>query len=163
MALFTGTYENKVDGKGRVSLPAAFRDTLAQLAAGQPTLDRSFYIFPSPKSGALEACDHEFMELVADSIEEQADMFSDEEEALSKIIADAFLVQFDSTGRFVLPPGLQEKGAITDKALFVGKARRFQIWDPEIHRSYNSDVEERAKGVTLKLRRRPRVSGGIGE
>ena len=61
MALFTGTFENKVDGKGRVSLPADYRDLLTD--ADQ----RSFYIFPSPNLDALEACDEEFMQRVADS------------------------------------------------------------------------------------------------
>lgn len=151
MPLFTGTYENKVDGKGRVSLPAPFRDRLSQAAGGAGS-ERSFYIFPSPNSPGLEAADESFMDMVAESIEAQAELFSEEEEALSQIVADALPVSYDSTGRFILPPRFQSHAAIGGKALFVGKSKRFQIWDPSTYESYANKARERAKGLTLKLR-----------
>lgn len=158
MALFTGTYENKVDGKGRVSLPASFRDRLSATAGG--AADRSFYIFPSPNSPGLEAADAEFMERISDSIYEQADMFSAEEVALSQIIADALPVQYDSTGRFVLPPRMQQAAGIEDKALFVGRSKRFQIWNPSTYEAYAAEARERAKSLTLKMK--PFGPGGNG-
>ena len=148
MALFTGTFENKVDGKGRVSLPADYRDLLTD--ADQ----RSFYIFPSPNHDALEACDEAFMQRVADSIEEQADMFSDEEDGLSYIISSARRVQYDSTGRFVLPAEFAEHAGIDGKASFVGMNQRFQIWAPEKYAVREAEKRQRAKGVTLKLKKR---------
>ena len=148
MALFTGTFENKVDGKGRVSLPADYRDLLTD--ADQ----RSFYIFPSPNHDALEACDEDFMQRVADSIEEQADMFSDEEDGLSYIVSSARRVQYDSTGRFVLPAEFAEHAGIDGKAVFVGMTQRFQIWSPENYEVRAAEKRQRAKGLTLKLKKR---------
>ena len=49
MALFAGTYENRIDRKGRVSLPADFRAELPAEGA------RVVYVYPSPRGGALEA------------------------------------------------------------------------------------------------------------
>ena len=72
MALFAGTYEYRIDRKGRVSLPADFRAELPAEGA------RVVYVYPSPRGGALEACDRAFMQRMADSLE-QFDMFSDEE------------------------------------------------------------------------------------
>ena len=73
MALFAGTYENRIDRKGRVSLPADFRAELPIEG------NRIVYVYPSPRGGALEACDRAFMQRMADSLE-QFDMFSDEED-----------------------------------------------------------------------------------
>ncbi len=147
MVLFTGTFENKVDQKGRVSLPADYRDLL------QKTEARGFYIFPSPNTDSLEACDESFMRRVAESIEEQADMFSDEEEGLSYIISSARRVSYDSTGRFVLPAEFSEFANIADKAIFVGMAARFQIWNPDAYAQRQVEKRSRAKGMTLKLKK----------
>ena len=63
-----------------------------------------------------------------------------------------------STGRFILPPRFQSHAGIGEKALFVGKSKRFQIWDPSTYESYAQKARERAKGLTLKLR--PGQGGG---
>lgn len=151
MALFTGTYENKVDKKGRVSLPAPFRDRLS----GGP--ERVFYIFPAPSCEGLEAGDEAYMERIAEAIEDQAEVFSVEEDALGQIIADALPVQYDSTGRFILPKRFLDHTGIDETALFVGKAKRFQIWNPVAYADHAAIARERAKGLSLSLRRRPEV------
>ena len=98
MALFAGTYENRIDRKGRVSLPADFRAELPIEG------NRIVYVYPSPRGGALEACDRAFMQRMADSLE-QFDMFSDEEDDLASIIvSEARRVAIDGDGRVVLPP-----------------------------------------------------------
>jgi len=59
MALFVGTVVNKVDRKGRVSVPASFRSTLAGQSFG------GIVPFPSFKQKALECCAIDFMEQLA--------------------------------------------------------------------------------------------------
>ena len=146
MALFTGTFENKVDRKGRVSLPADFR---AELPEGG---ERVVYIYPSPKHDALEACDKEFMGRLVDAIEERP-LYSDEEEDLNQaIVAQARKAQLDETGRLVLPPDQADFAGIDDKAVFVGQGRRFQIWAPDRFTEHNSLARARAKSRTLTLR-----------
>lgn len=147
MALFTGTFENRVDQKGRVSLPADYRDLLAEDDS------RSFYIFPSPNTDCLEACDKAFMQRVAESIEEQADMFSEEEDGLSYIVSSARRVQYDSTGRFVMPAEFSDYANLNGKALFVGMAHRFQIWDPDKYAERAQSKRSKAKGLTLRLKK----------
>ena len=100
MALFAGTYENRIDRKGRVSLPADFRAELPVEVA------RIIYVYPSPRGGALEACDRAFMQRMADSLE-QMDIFSDEEDELASIIvAEARRLSIDGDGRILIPPDL---------------------------------------------------------
>ena len=147
MPIFTGTYENKVDGKGRVSLPADFRDLLS-------TVDdsRTFYVFPSPKHNALEACDKTFVENLVSNIEKQTDTFSDDEDVMSELLASMRRVSYDSTGRFILPDEFSHTAQIGDSARFVGIGRRFMIWNPNKHQSYSdANIAERAKkGITIK-------------
>jgi len=147
MGLFTGTYENKVDRKGRVSLPSIFR---SQLPDGEA---RVVYVFRSPNLQALEACDQAFMDRLADSLEE-IDMFSDEEEDLgSVILGDARPLSLDGEGRIMIPAEHTEFAGIGERATFVGRGRRFQIWHPEIYVEHAAATRARAKGRTLKLRR----------
>ena len=145
MALFTGTFENKIDRKGRVSLPADFRVELPD------DDDRVVYVYRSPKWAALEACDKAFMQRLADSLD-RLNMFSDEEDDLSAaLVADARRITLDGEGRIILPSPFIEFSGLSDRAVFVGRGSRFQIWQPAEFADYSSDARERARGRTVSL------------
>jgi MraZ protein len=147
MALFTGTYENKVDKKGRVSLPAIYRAQLPE-ATG-----RMVYVFRSPSLRALEACDQAFMDRLADSLED-SELFSEADEDLGGVIlADARPLTPDGEGRIMIPAEHVEFAGITDYATFVGRGRRFQIWQPGFYAEHAATARARAMGRTVKLRR----------
>jgi MraZ protein len=146
MALFTGTFENKVDRKGRVSLPSDFRGELPEGG------ERVVYIYPSPKHDALEACDKAFMQRLVEAIEDNP-LYSDEEEDLNQtIVAQARRALLDETGRLVLPPDHAAFAGIDDKAVFVGQGSRFQIWAPDRFAEHSATARARAKGRTLSLK-----------
>jgi len=145
MALFAGTYENKVDRKGRVSLPAPFR---AQLPEGD---GRLVYVYRAPNLPALEACDQAFMERLAESLE-QFDMFSEAEAGLGAVIlADARPLALDGEGRIMLPAEHAEFAGIADRVAFAGHGRRFHLWQPEALTRHIADSRSRMKGMTLKM------------
>jgi len=145
MALFTGTFENKIDRKGRVSLPADFRTELPN------DDDRVVYVYRSPKWAALEACDKSFMQRLADSLD-QLNMFSDEEDDLgATLVADARRIALDGEGRIILPTSFIEFSGLTERAVFVGRGSRFQIWEPAEFAEYSSVARERARGRTVSL------------
>ena len=145
MALFAGTFENRIDRKGRVSLPADFRAELPADGA------RVVYVYPSPRGTALEACDRGFMQRMSDSIE-QFDIFSDEEDDMTaSIVAAARRITIDPEGRIALPPELIAEAGIEDAVTFVGRGARFQIWNPGDHNIYAAEARERAKGRTMRL------------
>jgi MraZ protein len=147
MALFTGRHENKVDKKGRVSLPADFR---AELPRDQ---DRAIYVFPSPRADTLIAVDRDYIQALSDQIEQEFDMFSDEEEDFSAVIlADAQKISIDGDGRMVLPPDFLAFADIENQALFVGGGARFQIWRPEAYKAHAEHTRARARGRTLPRR-----------
>lgn len=149
MAVFFGTFENKVDRKGRVSVPAPFRQALGR-SAFQGIIAR-----PSYRSQAIEACDLEFMEQLNDSVS-ATDLYSDAHEDLAfTIFADSHQLSFDSEGRILLPPALVEHAGIAERAGFVGMGASFQIWEPETLLRQKAEARARAReqGLTLPLRR----------
>ena len=151
MAVFFGTFENKVDRKGRVSVPAPFRQALGRSAFP------GIIARPSYRSPGIEACDLEFMEQLNDSVS-ATDLYSDAHEDLAfTIFAEAHQLSFDGEGRILLPPALVEHAGISDHAGFVGMGSSFQIWQPEVLRQQKAEARARAREqrLTLPLRRAP--------
>jgi MraZ protein len=148
MALLVGRHVNRIDKKGRVSVPKPFRDYFR---------DKGFaglYAFPLFKYPAIEACGEDIMQRLNDSLEE-IDMFSDDQDDLNTVILEnAHSLPFDAEGRMVLPKDLMEGAGITDQVLFVGVGSRIRIWDPETYTEHRGPAVERLRkrGATLKLR-----------
>ena len=143
MALFIGTHENKVDRKGRVSLPADYRSELPK------DDDRVIYVFPSLYISALEACDRAQLELHAERIG-ALDRFSQEEAYFSsQILAEARKIGIDGDGRIVLPAEFMNRASIDGKALFVGGGPKFHIWQPEAYAEHKRVTQQALSGRTL--------------
>ena len=153
MAVFIGTFENKVDRKGRVSVPAQFR----QMLAGQSF--QGIVAFRSYRAAAIEACGIDFMERLNDSVSSM-DLFSDAHDDLAAtIFADSQQLPFDGDGRIVLPPRLAEHAGIAERAAFVGKGPIFQIWEPGALEAHKEDARARARSQGLTLPLRPNQEG----
>jgi MraZ protein len=151
MVALIGKHVNKIDKKGRVSIPKPFRDAFAgQNFAG-------VYVFPSFKYPAIEAAGEAFIEQIIASLDD-LDLFSDDQEDLAAVILEnAHALPFDPEGRVVLPKALLAHADITDEAAFVGRGTRFRIWAPQAYdeRSSQAFANARARGATLPMRPRP--------
>ena len=155
MALFLGSYANKVDRKGRVSVPAQFRAALA----GQ--VFNGIVAFPSFKEPNIEAYSEGDMARLAESLE-QLDQFSQQRDDLALIFADALQLGFDGEGRIMLPQNLAAHAGIGETALFVSAVNHFQIWEPETYAKKSGSSRERllARGATVKVRPQVTQPGG---
>ena len=140
--LFLDTITNKVDAKGRVSLPADYRTIVKELST-------EIVCYRSLTSPCIEGCTEDLLEKLATDIENSTDFFSETQDDLTNLIfGDAKRFSFDSTGRIVLSEKLLQHAQITDAAVFVGKGRKFQIWNPQ-----NWEKEEaRIRAEVLKNR-----------
>jgi len=150
MALFLSTYTNKVDKKGRVSIPAPFRAVLAnQNFAG-------IVAYGSFVNPCVEACGMDRIEALSNSID-TLDPFSEERDAFATtILGGSVQLSFDSEGRVMLPADLIELGNITEKATFVGKGATFEIWQPEAFTDYFANARKEAlnKRALLSIARK---------
>lgn len=152
MALFLSTYVNKIDKKGRVSVPARFRAVLAEQNAGSPSFN-GVVAFLSLSSPAIDACGMDFMESLVrglDSFNPYSDEHDDFADALMPL---SYELLFDGDGRITLPPELLEEAGITDKAAFVGRGDRFQIWEPEAFRKRQAEALANARKNRAAMRR----------
>ena len=146
--LFLSTYVNKVDRKGRVSVPATFRSTLA--THRQPNL---VIAFPSVRLTAVECSGSDRMTEMQERIE-TLEQFSEEYENLSLMFADATPLTIDGEGRVILPGNLKEHAGIDAEVAFVGLGATFQLWDPGRYEEHRAAVRERSRrqGTTLPAR-----------
>ena len=148
MALFLSTYVNKVDRKGRISVPATFRAALATQSY------QGIVAFPSFRESydAIEACGMDRMESLSESVD-RLDPFTDVHDDLASVIFGAAAqLPFDGEGRIVLPEGLREHARIADQAAFVGRGRTFQIWHPDSLRAFETEARTRAREARGLLR-----------
>ena len=122
--MFLSTYENKLDKKGRVSVPASFRSHLSNLGYN------GVICYPSFNNSAIEACSQDRIEKISSAIdslnpfEEKRDYFA------TSILAESINLQFDSEGRILLSSKLLKHAKIKNSMLFVGQGKTFQIWEP---------------------------------
>jgi MraZ protein len=155
VAIFIGTFENKVDQKGRVSVPAQFRQALAGQAFN------GIAAFRSHRADAVEACGMDFMEQMIARASE-IDLFSETHDDLATtIFSDSQQLGFDSTGRIMLPDSFRTHAGIADRAAFVGMGQLFQIWEPEKLEAHKAAARQRARQQRLTLPA-PGNSGGGG-
>ena len=140
--LFLDTIINKVDAKGRVSLPSDYRAIVKETSS-------EIVCYRSLTSPCIEGCLEDLLDKLATEIESSTDFFSQTQDDLTNLIfGDAKRFPFDSTGRIGLTDKLLKHANITDTAVFVGKGRKFQIWNPE-----NWEKEEaRIRAEVLKNR-----------
>lgn len=148
MPLFLSTYFNKVDKKGRLSVPATFR------AAIDTNAFNGIVLFPSSKYNALEGFSYGQMAALSERLD-HFDMFSDDQDDLAaSIFSSAVPLNFDDNGRIMLPKALAEHAGITDQAAFVGLGPKFQIWQPDALEERQNHARD---NVTKKKLTVPRV------
>lgn len=125
MALFLSSYENRLDQKGRISVPAAFRSSLSNENFSGVVLYRSF------THNCIEGLSMSRMEKMANATDRMNVYDSELDDLTALLFADARPLQFDVTGRIVIPTELLKHANIKDTALFVGRGNSFQIWNPQ--------------------------------
>jgi len=147
VAVFLSTFVNKVDRKGRVSVPATFRAVLG----GQSY--PGIVVFPSFREAynAIEACGMDRMERLSASVD-GLNPFSDEhDDFATAIFGSAVQLPFDGEGRVMLPEHLRAHAGITDQAAFVGRGATFQIWEPAALEVYQREARRRAAAARDRL------------
>lgn len=145
MAVFVGTHTMKIDGKGRVSMPAAFRDVLAKSGAPEAML------MPTEGSPVVEGCDRPYVDDLVTRLYTVGAMTEAGRERVMLMLGEMVTLSIDPEGRFVFPAALRAHAGIEDTALFVGQGRTFQIWHPAKHQEDRQQRKAKLGGEKLSL------------
>ena len=136
--MFLSTYENRIDKKGRVSVPAPFRSYLSNLGYN------GVICFPSFNNQSIEAWPQERIEKISNSIDalnpfdEKKDFFA------TSILSESINLQFDSEGRISLTSKLLKHAKIKNSMLFVGQGKTFQIWEPTNFEKFRATAKKKS-------------------
>ena len=136
--MFLSNYENKLDKKGRVSVPATFRSYLNSMGYN------GFISYPSFNHSALEACSQDRIEKLSNTIdslnpfEEKRDYFA------TSILSESENLQFDTEGRVFFSKKLLNHAKIKTNVLFVGLGKTFQVWEPTNFEKFKDIARKRA-------------------
>ena len=146
MALFTGVHVNKLDKKGRVSVPAAFRAALAGLSFP------GVFAYPARVASAVECCGVDWMERLNERIGMLSPHDGEGRAFAATIFAQTHQLPFDPEGRISLPEDLIRHAGIDGQVAFVGIGQTFQLWQPPAFHAY----------MDAALRQAPRQAGQFG-
>jgi len=132
---FRGEYHQKVDGKGRVSIPALFRRVIE--AADPDWRDglrpNLVIVYGTERQKRLDC----FTMEAIDEIDRRIDRMkkgSTERKMLERIYhGHSFPTQVDEDGRIILPAKLREKLDLGDTAFFIAAGDHFEMWKPETY------------------------------
>ncbi len=157
---FVSTFTNRLDAKGRVSIPAPFRAVLA--VDGFDGL----YCCPTLDQQAIDAGGNRLRQVIGASIA-NFEPFSEDHELLSTtLIGDSEILKIDQDGRVVLTDTIKAHAGISDRVTFVGQGYKFQIWEPERFAAYREEAKNRLRDLRKRLAPDHRATGAhqrIGE
>ena len=117
--MFLGSYQHNLDDKGRLMIPARFRETL----------DGGAYI--------TQGFDRCLMVMTGESFREvlnglNATSMTDPNARLLRrmILSNAFQIEIDKVGRVLVPQALREFAGLNGEAIVAGQGEYFEVWAP---------------------------------
>jgi MraZ protein len=137
--MFRGRYQHTIDPKGRMSIPAKWRDALAQLG------EHGDQLIVVPNEHSLEVHPLEEWQRIEEKLNGQP-MFTPEVRHLSRLyMSRAMETSLDGAGRILLPPDSRKQAGLERTVTLVGGGRRmFEVWDRPRFEEY-----ERTQGDSL--------------
>ena len=135
---FVGKFLNKIDKKGRISVPAFWRPKL---------LGKEFSGIAVQNAGGYNAIDgysQNYLERYQEWLDSK-DPLLETNEFESTLIFGSSMLPFDQEGRVLLPEHLRKSAFLNTEALFIGMGRKFRIWEPAAFNIYESKAREYMK------------------
>ncbi|MFW2372281.1 MAG: division/cell wall cluster transcriptional repressor MraZ [Gammaproteobacteria bacterium] len=134
--MFRGINNLAIDAKGRMAMPARYRDRLQETCGGRLVVtvdrDRCLLVYPLAEWELIEA------QLVSlPSLNKQARLLQ------RLLIGHATELELDSQGRILLPNMLRDYARLDKKIVLIGQGKKFEIWDEQVwNDNQNAWLEE---------------------
>jgi MraZ protein len=135
--MFLGEYTHTLDDKGRLTLPAKFRDQLAQGVVVTRGLDGCLFVFTYENWKQFTATLGERLPFTQKSARDFSRFF----------FSGAVDIIPDRQGRILIPPFLRQYASLEAEVMIIGANSRLELWDAERWRQTLLDVESNAEMI----------------
>ena len=146
--MFRGRFEHSIDGKGRVSIPAKFRDVLKRDYGSEQLIvtifDSCLVAYPLAEWQQFEEKMKDFSQL-----KKEAKSF------LRYFYSGAMECAIDDHGRILIPPQFREHADLNKEIVFLGVMNRFEIWNKGVWEKefdrYKETFDEISEGIAERM------------
>jgi MraZ protein len=138
--VFLGRYSHSIDAKGRLAIPARFRDLLGGEAVVTRGIDRCLSLYPMAAWTEL-----------AEKVSGLSISDPDARAFRRMFFAEAANVEFDRQGRILLPPDLRRYAGLDGEATVVGMHTYVEIWSPADWESQSELIDQQASSIAQRL------------
>lgn len=138
--MFIGEYKHNIDAKGRMAVPAKFRQILKKGAVVTRGLDSCLFLYPRDKWQEIA---QKFANLPISQAKARA--------FARHMLAGAVQVEFDNQGRITLPDYLRQFAAIKKTTVIAGLFDRLEIWDENVWEKYRINTEKSSDDIAESL------------
>lgn len=138
--MFLGEFQHTLDVKGRVSLPARFREELSGRLFVVKGFEGCLYVYPAP---AYEA--------FLGKLLESNDFNADARRVRRFFTSGAVDTSLDSAGRIMLPPVLREYAKLGREVSITGNGDHIEIWGAEEWAAYNGETTDHIEDAAGEL------------
>jgi MraZ protein len=156
MDRFVSHYMLRLDAKGRVSVPAAFRAVLARDGFD------GLYCYPALDRPALDAGGNALLAEIEALIASFSPYSELREQFSHALYGTSETLKIDGEGRVVLTDTLKAHAGITDAVTFVGLGHKFRIWEPDRFRAELAEATEKVRAFKRELDARMAAARPLG-
>lgn len=122
---FITTFAGTLDAKGRVCVPASWRQVLTEQNTS------GVYVCTSIDGDSLIGFGEELMAAELARLDAGDAVFSQVPEDLAHLVSNSSQLPIDENGRVRLPEELIQAAGLKDRVVFVGMGKKFEIWNPD--------------------------------
>jgi MraZ protein len=137
--MFLSTHATRIDGKGRVSFPAPFRNALTSRGS------QGVVLYQSTKFAAIEGVTLERIQQMAAALEKLSPDDPARADFETTIFGTAHELAIDKEGRCSVPRLLLDHAGIDLDLIFLGRGQTFQVWEPQAFAQRKTDAAQSVK------------------
>lgn len=138
--MFMGEYNHSIDAKGRLIMPAKFREKLGDEFVVTKSLDRCLYVFTN-----------EEWEVITEKLSKLPITNKNSREFVRFFLSGAGTCEVDKQGRILIPANLREYAKLEKDVILVGVASKIEIWDKESYETNQAEINENMDEIVGKM------------
>lgn len=138
--MFMGEYQHSLDDKGRIIVPAKFREGLDGRCVVTRGLDQCLFLYPGAEWERLE-----------EKLKQLPLTKGDARAFVRFFFSGATDVELDKQGRIMIPANLREYAGLTKDVVAIGVSTRVELWSKDIWEKYMAEAESSFEAIAEKI------------